>query len=296
LRGTDHWRDRLATLFRVPPAARPALAALVADPATPGIVRATAIVQAPTIGAAALWSQLAELTGHEDPLIRWAVARALRAAPNSTIVTHAPAMLADPVRAVRIAAADALAPVDRAQLPATARRVIDVVLDEALAAERVNGERAEAQTNIGNRERRRQRPERAELAFRTALELNPLFVPAYVNLADLYRTQRQDAAGEALLREALALLPGQSSLHYALGLLLVRAGRPDDARTELARAAAAVDATPRMALAHALLLESLGESAAALHHIEVAGRRFGAVPELEAARVRLVRSLRRPAP
>ncbi len=293
LHDTDHWRDRLATLFGVPSAARSALASLAADPAVPGIIRATAIVQAPASGDAALWSQLA---GHEDPLIRWAAARALRSAPTSMILTHAPAMLADPVRAVRIAAADALAPVNRSLLPATARRVIDAVLDEALDAERVNGERAEAQTNIGNWERRRQRPEHAELAFRTALELNPLFVPAYVNLADLYRTQHKDAAGEALLREALALLPGQASLHYALGLLLLREERPDDARKELARAAAAVDATPRMALAHALLLEALGESEAALRSIDAARRRFGAEHELDTTRARLVRGLRQAAP
>lgn len=295
LRPPVQWRDRLAVLLADRPAAQEALVSLVNDPAVPGIVRATAIARAPALSAAAWWSQLAELAGHDDPLIRWAVARAWRVAPPPIIATHAPGMLADPVRSVRIAAAAALTALDPSQLPVGVRRSFVAVADEALQAERVNGERAEAQTNIGNWERRRRRPERAERAFRTALKLNPLFVPAYVNLADLYRMQRKDAAGEVLLREALVQVPGQPSLHYALGLLLVRDGRLGEARTELGRAAEAAAATPRMALALVLLLESLGEPDAALRSLETARQRFGVIRELEAVRARLLDSRSREA-
>ena len=50
-------------------------------------------------------------------MIRWAVARALETAEPNVVAAHALSLLQDPVLAVRIAAASALAPVDLELLP-----------------------------------------------------------------------------------------------------------------------------------------------------------------------------------
>ena len=55
------------------------------------------------------------------------------------------------------------------------------------------------------------------------------FYPALVNLADLYRLQNRDQEGEATLRKILALDPKDVHVLHALGLLLVRTGKKDDA-------------------------------------------------------------------
>ena len=47
-------------------------------------------------------------------------------------------------------------------------------------------------------------------------------MPAYVNLADLFRLQRREPEGEQLLRRALEIDPVNAAAHHALGLLLVR--------------------------------------------------------------------------
>ena len=101
-----------------------------------------------------------------------------------------------------------------------------------------------------------------------------------MNLADLYRQQGDEAAGEMLLREAIVKLPGQPALHYSLGLSLVRQDRTAEAQVELQLAAAAQDADARMALAYALILEKQGKTDEAINYLNASLERFGDVPLL----------------
>ena len=50
-------------------------------------------------------------------------------------------------------------------------------------------------------------------------------MPAYVNLADLYRAAQREPDVRRVLEEGLAAVPDDAALHYALGLALVRAQR-----------------------------------------------------------------------
>lgn len=62
-------------------------------------------------------------------------------------------------------------------------------------------------------------------------------VPAYANLADIYRALGADTEGEQTLKDGLKIAPESADLHHALGLLYTRGKRPDAALIELARAA-----------------------------------------------------------
>ena len=64
-----------------------------------------------------------------------------------------------------------------------------------------------------------------ELSRRPALRLDPLFVPAYVNLAELARTSKGESEAEGVLRDGLAQVPDAAALHHSLGLALVRQER-----------------------------------------------------------------------
>jgi len=283
----DHWQDKLAIILSEQAGARELIAELSADQAVPAIIRASVIVQASIYGDAELIDRVAGQADSTDPLIRWAVARALQVAPAPMIANHAAPMLEDPVRAVRIEAANALAPLALELLPVHAQSILQSVLDEYLEAERVNNERAEAHTNIGNLQRKLRRPDLSASAYQTALDLNPFFVPAYVNLADLYREQQREEASESLLTEALILLPEQPALHYALGLSLFRQGLAAEAREELRLAAASQDAEPRMAMAYALILDAQGETDAAIEYLVGSRERFGDDPGLLSALINL---------
>ena len=88
-----------------------------------------------------------------------------------------------------------------------------------------SAERPEAHVTLGAFYADRSQADAAEAAYRTALRLDPAFVPALVNLADLYRALQRDADGEPLLRQAVAIDPGNAVARHALGLLLLRTQR-----------------------------------------------------------------------
>jgi tetratricopeptide (TPR) repeat protein len=89
-------------------------------------------------------------------------------------------------------------------------------------ADSVDADRPEAHLNLGLLDLRRRQLTEAEREYRTALRLDPNFVPALVNLADLYRAGGRDDEGSELLRRAMAIEPDNADVRYALGLYLVR--------------------------------------------------------------------------
>jgi tetratricopeptide (TPR) repeat protein len=196
-------------------------------------------------------------------------------------------LIDDPVLAVRLEAVVALATLDLELLPQESIASLQRGIEEFIAAQMVSAERPEAHVNVGNVNRAIRRLEEAEQSYRTALSLNPQFVPAYVNLADLYRAWGRDDEGQALLREGLEQVPesGRPALHHALGLTLVRAGRLPDAIDELALAAQADNAEPQFVLAYALALDARGDARAAADVLEKSLLRFGDYPQLVAALV-----------
>ena len=106
--------------------------------------------------------------------------------------------------------------------------------------------------------------EKAETAYRTALDLSPHFTPAAVNLADLYRAQGRDDDGMAVLRAALRLSPNDGGLHHALGLALVRLKKSDEAVKELGRAAELEPGRVRYLYVYAVGLDSIGKRGEAI--------------------------------
>jgi len=282
---TSHWVESLVAAQQAPWDARAGLLGLATNALAPGIVRATAIAQLPMGGDPATVALVGERAASSDPMIRWAVARSLQNSHPAVIVSIGPTLLNDPVLAVRLEATSALAPLGLELLPPEAIPDLERGVDEYIVAQLVSAERAEAQINIGNMQRNRRRFEEAEARYRTALQLNSQFVPAYVNLADLMRELGRDAEGEELLRAGLdrVSVVGESALHHALGLTLVRLGRLPDAIFELGLAANAADADPQFVLAYALALDAQGESVAAADILEGSLERFGPYPQLVAA-------------
>ena len=62
--------------------------------------------------------------------------------------------------------------------------------------------------------------DQAEAAYKTALRLDPQFVPARFNLAMLYNDQGNKTGAERMLREVVAIAPDMAEAHYSFGLLL----------------------------------------------------------------------------
>jgi Flp pilus assembly protein TadD len=121
-----------------------------------------------------------------------------------------------------------------------------------------NADDPAAQVNRGNFHAARHEFETAEQAYREALQLDPDFVMAYINLADLFRLIHRDNQGLSLLQQGLIRLPDAADLHHSLGLLQVRLKNTDEALKSLKRAVKLAPNQPRFNYVYAMALTSVG--------------------------------------
>jgi Flp pilus assembly protein TadD len=103
--------------------------------------------------------------------------------------------------------------------------------------------------------------------YRGAIRLSPRYTPAYVNLSDLQREAGREPEAERTLRDGLAAVPNDATLHHALGLSLARSGRQAEAVAALKRAAELSD-EPRLSYAYAVALHSAGRGPEAIAALE----------------------------
>ena len=235
------------------------LAALVANAQTPDIARATALHEIGPYLSEQTVSALQQGLGDSDPAVRVAALDTLQAAPLRLRVGLAFPLLQDPVRAVRIEAARVLAPVADGELPAHQRQLLETAGREYVAAQLANAERPEAQTNLGNFYAARGERRPALAAYRSAIEIAPYYLPAYINMADFHRRLGQEPEALALLQRAVALNPDNGAAHHALGLTLVRLQRYQDALRELELAAKLDPGEASFVYVYAVALNSMGE-------------------------------------
>jgi tetratricopeptide (TPR) repeat protein len=266
-----------------------ALAALIRNPATPAIARATALSQ---IGPY-LSNQTADVLSlglaDEDPAVRVAAIVALESTPPAMQVQFAFPLLRDPVLVVRMEAARMLAPIPVGDLPAEQRHLLDDAGREYIDAQLANAERPEAQTNLGNYYAARGERKPAIAAYETALELAPYYLPAYVNLADFYRRLGMEPEALQLLQRAASENPDAATVHHALGLSMVRLRRYPEALAELALAAKLEPDDAGFVYVYAVALNSLGESQQAIETLQDALARHPRNREILGALVSFLR-------
>ena len=262
------------------PDAEGRLIRLAGDTKQPAIARATAITALRAYLSPASIEVIQGGLHDDDPLIRVAAVDTLEGLEPSWRLQLAFHLLEDSIRAVRIQAARVLAPVSTEWLTDEQYAVLDKAIGEYIAAQEANAERPEAHLNLGGLYVERGQFAKAELAYRTALKLEPRFIQGYVNLADLYRLQGRDDAGERLLRQALAIASHSAEVYHALGLLLVRQQRLDAAIEALGKAAQQNPANPRYGYVYAIALNETGRPKEAIQVLETAHRHHPSAQEI----------------
>ena len=264
LRQRHHFGEALQAGRTGAPDAAARLLALATDGEQPGIARATALDLLQRYPEQNQLAPVTALLADADPLVRQSAVRWLEVTEPRTRFQLGMPLLDDRVRTVRLEAARTLAPLMRFDLPDADRQRLESALQAYRNAQLVNAERPESHLNMGLVAMQQGKLPLARKDYLTALRLDPGFVPAYANLADLYRALGADADGEQTLKDGLRVAPDSADLHHALGLLYIRAKRLDAAVDELARAARLAPDNARYAYVHALALKETGDTEAAL--------------------------------
>ncbi len=168
------------------------LATTIRDVDTPDISRATAVsIITPYLDQTNV-DVLQRGLQDENAMVRLASVSALEGLPQAMLVQLAFPLLNDPVKMVRIEAARLLAPVPVGELEGEQLSIYTNASNEYIDSQQVNADRPEAQLNLGNFYLAKNQLEKAEAAYNKAIKLDDAFVPAYINLADLYRVKNSD--------------------------------------------------------------------------------------------------------
>jgi predicted CXXCH cytochrome family protein len=264
--GHQRFAEALAAAGVGAPAAEAGLTRLASDRSQPGIARATALARLGPVRSPAALRALEDAVTDADDLVRRAAVSALaRAAPETRVALAAP-RLTDRVRAVRIEAADVLAGVPAELLSGADLNARRLATEELVSAENLNGDQPESHLNLARVRAEQGNLDQAEGELRRALEIDPTFAPATVNLADLYRSEKREPEAETVLRQALTRdrKHQNAPLLHALGLVLVREGRRSEATSLLAAAARAAPDNARYGYVYAVALEGEGRNRDAL--------------------------------
>lgn len=250
------------------PAAPLALRTLVVNRSQPAIARGSALSLLASYDPAATSEAVRAGIADDSALVRRAGASAMSNSNPRQSAVAIGSLLTDPVRAVRIEAARALASAGADALPSGVVAALDRARDAYVAAQELNADRPEAHLDLALLFVRERKFERAETELKSALSLGRSFTPAAVNLADLYREVGRDGEGEAVLRQVLWRSPDDAAALHALGLWMVRDQQNQEALALLAAAARLDPANARYVYVYAIALNDAGQTRSAIATLE----------------------------
>jgi predicted CXXCH cytochrome family protein len=256
------------------PEAHEPLMELARDRREAPMVRANALALLGGYPHAATNELLRLMVNDPDPLIRYAVMTVVQHSEAAFIRELAVPRLRDTVKLVRLMAASSLTAVPRDMIPSGSMERLSAVLEEYNASLMINADHPSTHLNFGNLYLNTGDLEKAEAAYREAMELEPGLVGPYINLTDLYRRQGRDEAGEQVLREALEIYPELAALNYSMGLLKVRQGSHKASLDYLEKATRFAPEDPHYAYVYAIGLNSQQQPDAALAFLRKSLERF----------------------
>tara|TARA_B100001079_G_scaffold249506_1_gene240309 strand:- start:79 stop:1221 length:1143 start_codon:yes stop_codon:yes gene_type:complete len=260
-------------------AAEAELRMLAGDLDAPNISRATALAALQGMSQASI-PLINKALGDDSPLVRMGALIGLETADPITLMRLVKPMLDDPDRSVRLEAIRLMTTVPAQQVPSLERSDVKRAIAEYRVALNANADRAQSHLSLGWLAIYEGDLVTAEKEYKKALELEPYFVPNFLNLADLYRLTGRDVDGEALLQKALEFAPDSGDARYALGLLMVRLDRLDEAVEQLRLATQLAPEQPHYIYVHAVAVQTAGDLPGAIMLLDEGLSRYPADREL----------------
>jgi predicted CXXCH cytochrome family protein len=226
----------------------------------PPILRATAASLLANFADVRCYQTLRFLLNDPAPLIRTFAVRGYQPASYEELKETVVPLLNDPVKSVRIEAANKLTILPPEQIDSTFKQAFEEAVNEYETAMLYTADFPASRHNLGNLYTNTGRPDKARENYQLALEIDKAFYPAKVNLAMLYNQQGKNDEAEKLFREAVVDNPEDGNLYYSLGLLLAEMQKFNEATKVLEKASELMPGRSRIFYNLGLLYQYLGDT------------------------------------
>ncbi len=209
------------------------LASVVRRQDLSGMVRASALLLLAQVAPSSTLGSVVAAHQDADPLLRIAAARALsQLPPNDGTLVRVKRLFEDPIRAARLEAFPWLLQFSPQERQALAPEVFQHLVEEYVAAQKLVEDQPGAHVSLALLYDSLDQPRQAEAAYRTALRLDPGFLPARNNLAMLLSRHGRLKEAEQQYLSALETDPNYIPIRDNLTRLYYQQGRLAEAERE----------------------------------------------------------------
>jgi tetratricopeptide (TPR) repeat protein len=285
----ESWRDRpeFATAFHAARTGRldagEQLRVIAESKDFAPIVRATALNEMGNHLTSDLLPIVEKGLKDKDPLVRAAAVASLGVTPEQVRKQSLTPLMYDPSKAVRLEVTRLLASIPDQQFTPGQQSQKRLLVSEYITTQRLSSDRAGGRLNLGQFYLDLNMAYKAEAEFLKAVEIEPYFTPAYVNLAEFYRRTGQVQKEGDWLKQGLEKDSRDAALNHNMGLYLVRQKRAPESVTFLQKAVEREPGNVRYAYVHGVALFSVGKKAEAVQALDKAQQRFPVSREIDEA-------------
>jgi predicted CXXCH cytochrome family protein len=212
----------------------------------PEIIRATAIRYLSAYPGMKAQDAVHKALNDPDPLLRHTAVENYMAYDSATLFRILSPLLHDPVKTVRMEAANRLSSFGKASFNEIQSVAFMKALDEYRRSQEYVADFPTGRYNLGNHYSRRKELEKAAENYREAIAIDDLFYPAKTNLALICYQQGKLDEAETLFRDLVSNQPEATDGFYYLALLYGEQKKYPEAISLLETAITKPDANPRL--------------------------------------------------
>ncbi|HPF46098.1 MAG: hypothetical protein KDF58_08220 [Alphaproteobacteria bacterium] len=256
---SPHYGEIFSAVYQNSPNSEQMLKAMIADQDIPPIIRGSGyelLIRYPDENS---YNVIRSAVSADEPLIRLGAVKASKFIPLSERTSLLLPLLHDPLKVIRVEAVRALSDLNSSTLPTEEKEIYEKAKEEFITAEKQVSWRGEGHFNLGLFYGGQNDLESEVKEYMKAMEIDPYFPAAYVNLADRYRSLGDEAKTIETIEMGLNNLPEDAALNFSKGLYLIRTGKSYDALPYLKKASTNDPANSQYAYVYSVAQKQLGQ-------------------------------------
>jgi tetratricopeptide (TPR) repeat protein len=252
-----HFADDLIPGSKIDANSEGHLIKLLGDTAVPNIVKATAAHYLASIPTQSSLQALLKCLADKDAQIRYRALRSLSNFPAANWRDNVGPLLADKVRAVRIAAADLYTTFPSQQIPAQYLTTFSSARNELQNYLTYQADFSVGNLMIADHYLQQQDYDNAEKFYLRALKKDSMMNYARLNLSTGYNAQGKNDKALEVLETAVKIDPNNDRIHYNMALLYNEMNNKAGAERSFAKAVQLKTQNPRVYYNYGLLLNEI---------------------------------------